>query len=187
MRPLRVIGLDLSLTGTGIAATHTGFGVPRLWCTTATPARRPTLTRIDHHRLHEAVGLVMGAARCEPDIVAIEEPLVTGTGNVPLRLAELHGAVKHWLWARGIPYVDVHPSKVKIWATGNGGSKKDVVQAAVTATYGRMVHIGADDEGDAMSLLSMTLDAHGQPLAEVPDSHRRALTGVRWPELAVMR
>ncbi|WP_045746415.1 crossover junction endodeoxyribonuclease RuvC [Actinoplanes rectilineatus] len=185
MRPLRVVGLDLSLTGTGIAATHTGEGTPRLWCSTVTPRRRPTLTRIDHERLHEAVSVVMGAARCRPDLVAIEEPLVTGTGNVPLRLAELHGAVKHWLWSRSIPYVDVHPSKVKTYATGNGGAKKDVVLASMIATYGTVgehgVHIGSDDEADALSLLAMTLDQYGQALVDRPESHRRALSGVRWP------
>ncbi|GIF08704.1 crossover junction endodeoxyribonuclease RuvC [Actinoplanes siamensis] len=184
IRPLKVIGLDLSLTGTGIAATHTGQGEPRLWCSTRTPARRPTLTKIDHHRLHEAVSLVMGAARCRPDVVAIEEPILVDKGNTTLRLTELHGAVKHWLWARSIPYIDVHLTKVKTFATGNGGAKKDAVLASMIATYGRLVHIGTDDEADALSLLAMTLDAYGQPLAEVPDSHRRALNGIRWPDLA---
>jgi crossover junction endodeoxyribonuclease RuvC len=183
MRPLRVIGLDLSLTGTGIAATHTGDGEPRLWCSTRTPVRRPTLTRIDHHRLHEAVSLIMGAARCRPDVVAIEEPIVTATGGVPLRMAELHGAVKHWLWSRSIPYVDVHLSKVKTYATGHGGAKKDAVLASMIATYGRLVHIGTHDEADALSLLAMTLDAYGQPLIDRPDTYRRALDGVRWPQL----
>lgn len=185
MRPLRVIGLDLSLKASGVAATHQGSGWPRLWCTTVEARKRPTLTRIDHDRLHEAIGVIMGAARCQPDIVAIEEPLLLDKGDTSIRLAELHGAVKHWLWAKSIPYVDVHNSKVKTYATGNGGAKKDAVLASMIARYGAGVFIGSDDEADALSLLAMALDAYGQPLADVPDTHRRALTGIKWPELAV--
>ncbi|BCJ45351.1 hypothetical protein GCM10010168_86200 [Actinoplanes ianthinogenes] len=135
--------------------------------------------------MHQAVSIIMGAARMQPDVVAIEEPLLLDKGDTSLRLAELHGAVKHWLWARSIPYVDVHLTKVKTYATGNGGAKKDVVLAAMIARYGSRLHIGTDDEADAMSLLAAALDAYGQPLADVPDSHRRALSGVEWPKLAV--
>ncbi|WP_328465479.1 crossover junction endodeoxyribonuclease RuvC [Actinoplanes sp. NBC_00393] len=184
MKALRVIGLDPSLKAFGLAATHTAHtGEPRLWCTTVTPRRRPTLTRIDHARLHEAISLVMHACQHRPDIVAIEEPLLLAKGDTSIRLAELHGAIKHWLWSRSIPYVDVHNSKVKTYATGNGGAKKDAVLSSVISTYGRMVHVGTDDEADALSLLAMTLDQFGQPLVEVPDSHRRALRGIQWPDL----
>lgn len=183
MRPLRVIGLDLSLTGTGIAATHSGAGEPRLWCSTITPRRRPTLTKIDHDRLHDAISVIMKAAGCRPDVVAIEEPLLLDKGDTSLRLAELHGAVKHWLWSRSFPYVDVHLSKVKVYATGKGGAAKPAVLSSVISTYGRLLHVGSYDEADAMSLLAMTLDAYGQPLAEVPDTHRRAIKDVKWPQL----
>jgi crossover junction endodeoxyribonuclease RuvC len=184
IRPLKVIALDLSLTGTGIAATHTRKGEPRLWCTTVAPRRQPSATAIDHGRLHAIITQITLLAQMGPDLVVIERPLQRpGQGETSIRLAELHGAVKHWLWCRGIKYVDINLTKVKTYACGNGGAKKDEVQAAVTATYGRLLHIGTDDEADAMSLLAMALDAHGQPLAEVPESHRRALTGITWPQI----
>ena len=186
MRPLRIIALDLSLTGTGIAATHTRLGEPRLWCTTVAPRRRPSETAIDHGRLHEIITRITILAAMQPDLVVIERPLQrSGQGETSIRLAELHGAIKHWLWCRQIKYVDVNLAKVKTYATGNGGAKKHEVQAAVTATYGRLLHISTDDEADAVTLLAMALDAHGQALAEVPDSHRRALAGIVWPALAV--
>ncbi len=184
MRPLRLIALDLSLTGTGIAATHSSTGEPRLWCTTIAPRRSPSETTIDHARLHTIITAVMNAVRCRPDLVVIERPLQRpGQGDTSIRLAELHGPVKHWLWTQKIRYVDVNLTHVKQYATGNGGAKKDAVRAAITAAYGRLVHIGTDDEADAMSMLAMALDAYGQPLATVPDTHRRALRATRWPQI----
>lgn len=185
MRPLRVIGLDLSLTGTGIAATHTGAGEPRLWCTTIAPRRRPSETTIDHARLHDIISAVTGLASIRPDLVVIEKPLQrAGQGDTSIRLAELHGPIKHWLWTRGLRYIDVNLTHVKQYATGSGGAKKDGVLASMIATYGRMAHISDHNQADALSLLAMTLDAYGQPLADVPDTHRRALRAVKWPDLS---
>ncbi len=186
MRPLRIIGLDLSLTGTGIAATHSGAGQSRLWCTTIAPRRRPSETTIDHHRLHDIISAVTGLASMKPDLVVIEKPLQrSGQGDTSIRLAELHGPVKHWLWARGIRYVDVNLTHVKQYATGSGNADKPTVLSSVISTYGRLLHIADHNQADAVSLLAMALDAYGQPLAEVPDTHRRALKATKWPELAV--
>jgi crossover junction endodeoxyribonuclease RuvC len=185
MRPLRVIALDLSLTGTGIAATHSSTGDARLWCTTVAPRRRPSETTIDHARLHDIISTVTGLATSwKPDLVVIEKPFQRpGQGDTSIRLAELHGPIKHWLWCRGIRYVDVNLTHVKQYATGNGGADKQAVLASIISTYGRLVHVGTDDEADAMSLLAMALDQYGQPLVEVPETHRRALRATRWPQL----
>lgn len=184
IRPLRVVALDLSLTATGIAVTHDQVGEPRLSCRTVTPRRRPTQTRIDHQRLHETIGSIMATVQCRPDLVVIEEPLlVDGKGDASIRVAELHGAIKHWLWCQGHPYVDVHPSKLKQYATGNGGAKKAQVREAVTSRYGRLLHIGTDDEADAVTLLAMAQHQYGEPLVVPPNHNIRALAGVKWPEL----
>lgn len=182
--PLRVVALDLSLTGTGIAVTHDQVGEPRLACRTVTPRRRPTDTVIDHARLHEVFGAIAAAVKCKPDLVAIEFlPIVQGTGSVVLRMAELHGAVKHWLWSHQLPYVDINPSHLKQYSTGNGRAKKPEVREQVIARYGRLLHIHTTDEADAVTLLAMALDAYGQPLAEVPATHRKAVAATTWPEL----
>lgn len=185
MRPLRLVALDLSLTGTGIAATHASTGEPRLWCTTIAPRRCPSETTIDHARLHAIITAIMSAVRCGPDLVVIEKPLQRpGQGDTSIRLAELHGPVKHWLWTRKIPYVDVNLTHVKQYATGSGNADKDLVRTSITATYGRLLHIGDHNQADAVSLLAMALDALGQPLAAVPDTHRRAVRAVKWPAIA---
>jgi crossover junction endodeoxyribonuclease RuvC len=182
--PLRIVSLDLSLTATGIAATHDSNGAPRLACRTVTPRRYPASTAIDHRRLHETFAAVSVAVQCRPDLVVIEWlPQFKGHGDVSLRLAELHGALKHWLWSRRLLYVDMLPVHLQMYATGKGRASKQEVREAVTARYGRMLHIGTEDEADAVALLAAALDAYGQPLAEVPTANRKALAGCVWPDL----
>jgi crossover junction endodeoxyribonuclease RuvC len=196
MRPLRVIGLDLSLKATGLAATHSSDGQPRLFTETIYTDISPTRTNIiDHPRVHQVFSRVAKAVECRPDLVVIEKPLIVArTGDVPIRLAELHGLVKHWLYARSIAYVDVDPKHVKQYATGRGNAVKEEVLAAMLARYSPdsacNVKIGDHNAADALSLLAMGLDANGQPLVDksgqvivVPDSHRSPLNKVRWPLL----
>jgi crossover junction endodeoxyribonuclease RuvC len=185
IRPLRAIGLDLSLTGTGIAVTHDQLGEPRLSCRTVSPRKRKSPNRIDHERLHETFAAIAAAVQCKPDLIVIEEPLhVDGKGDTSIRLAELHGPIKHWIWSRGIPYVDVHLTKVKTYATGNGNADKPTVFAAAIARYGRLLHIGSYDEADSLTLLAMALDHYGQPLVPVTaTSYTRAFVDITWPKL----
>jgi crossover junction endodeoxyribonuclease RuvC len=182
--PYRIVALDLSLTATGIATTHDSHGMPRLACRTVTPRRYPTPTAIDHRRLNETFAAVSTAVKCRPQLVVIEWlPAFTGHGDATLRLAELHGALKHWMWSRDLRYVDVLPQHLKQYATGKGNASKQQVREAVTARYGRLLHIGTEDEADAVALLASALDAYGQPLAEVPAFNRRALASTTWPDI----
>jgi crossover junction endodeoxyribonuclease RuvC len=185
MSALRIVALDLSLTATGMAVTHDQLGEPRLSCRTVTPRRRPTPNIIDHERLHETFAAIAAAVSFGPDLIVIEWlPQFSGHGDASLRLAELHGAVKHWLWSRRLAYRDVKPQHLKTYATGYGNATKQAVREQVTARYGRLLHIGTEDEADAVTLLAMALDVYGQPLAEVPAAHRKAIADVSsWPTL----
>jgi crossover junction endodeoxyribonuclease RuvC len=182
---LRIVALDLSLTATGIAVTHDQVGEPRLSCRTVTPRKYPTPNVIDHQRLHATFGAIAAAVNCKPDLVVIEWlPQFAGHGGTALRLAELHGAVKHWLWAHGHPYVDVKPQHLKTYAAGYGNATKQAVREAVTARYGRLLHIHTEDEADAVTLLAMALDVYGQALVDVPAAHRKAIAqSSLWPTL----
>ncbi|MCW2768509.1 MAG: hypothetical protein JWO11_4468 [Nocardioides sp.] len=181
---MRVVALDLSLTATGIAVTHDQLGEPRLSCRTVTPRKYPSATAIDHRRLHETFGALAAAVVCKPDLIVVEWlPQFTGHGDVSLRLAELHGALKHWLWSRDFAYVDVKPAHLQLYATGKGRASKQEVREAVTGRYGRRLHIGSYDESDAVTLLAMTLHAYGQRLEVVPTRNAEALAAVTWPEL----
>lgn len=191
MGALRVVSLDLSLNATGIAVTHDQVGEYRPSCRTVSPRKWPGPNIIDHQRLHETFQAVATALACRPDLVVVEFlPHVKGTGGVALRLAELHGALKHFMWAKGHRYVDVEPQHLKTWATGSGNAKKELVRAEVTARYGGRLHIGSTDEADAVAAMTLALAAYGQPLLDrdgrevpVPAKNRAAIGKVVWPEL----
>ncbi|MDG4784390.1 hypothetical protein O7626_00320 [Micromonospora sp. WMMD1102] len=189
MIELRFLALDLSLQATGVSWTHNHHGEPKVGCRTVHTARtRHGSTDIDHQRLHTILTDVAAAALAKPHLVVVEWlPQFDGHGDVTLRLAELHGVVKHWLYSRKprIPYLDVRPPDLKIWATGNGNATKTAVREAVTATYGGLCHVGDDNQADALALLSMACQAYGRPLARVTaQKQTRALAGIRWPDLA---
>jgi crossover junction endodeoxyribonuclease RuvC len=191
IRPLRAIGLDLSLAKTGLAATHSSTGEPRLFTETIHVDRSAKLANIiDHARLRQIYHRIFKAVECRPDIVAIEKPLlVAGKGDTSIRLAELHGLVKCWLFEHNIPYVDIDPNHVKQYATGSGGATKEAVLASMrshcSALGDRRPFIGDDNAADAMSCLSMVLDALGQPLFTVPEKHRGPLAALKLPQLDV--
>lgn len=181
---MRVVALDLSLRATGMAATHDSTGEPRLSCRTVAPPKYPSATQMNHRRVKDTIDAIIGAVRCKPDLVVIEWlPQFDGKGDTSLRTAELHGPIKQWLWAHDHLYVDVMPVHLKQYATGKGNAKKNEVREAVTARYGSLLHIGTEDEADAVTLLAMALHAYGQRLVHVDGSHGRALSAVSWPVL----
>ncbi|HZN77974.1 MAG TPA: hypothetical protein VFC00_40705 [Micromonosporaceae bacterium] len=179
-RPLRLCALDLSLQSTGTAATHTPDGRTGLTVTTIR-------TRTDgDQRIDEILTGVAHVTRFMPQLVLIERlPNYTGHGSVPYELAELHGNVKRLLYTFGIPYLMIWPPHLKIYATGKGDGRgiesKRAVLRAMQTRYA--VYVETFDEADALAMLTLALHAYGQPVADVPDTHHRAVGKVTWPDL----
>jgi hypothetical protein len=103
----RVVGLDLSLTATGIARARatTTPSVPMLDVVTTNLKGMARLGRIEHE-----VAWVVGG--------------------------ELGGVIRLMLWRAGIPYVDVPPSNVKKYATGRGNAPKPDIRMEVFKRFG---------------------------------------------------
>lgn len=178
---LKLVGLDLSLTGTGVAWSGDRHGRPTLGMRTVRSGRD------GHERLRDICVEVAAICRYNPHLVVIEGLFVAHNNNT-LQLAELHGLIKQQLWANGVPYVLVAPQTRAVYATGNGRADKAAVKAAVEQRYGRLC--ATTDEADALVLLCMAADRYGQPIgtplgepAPVPQRCRRALSAVRWPAL----
>lgn len=165
----RVVGLDLSLTCTGVA----GEG----W----TDIIRTDLR--GHPRLAFIVDQVAIHIR-NADLVVIEGP--SFGGGVAHRhedLAGLRVMVRHACWRRGIPYAVVPPSCRALYATGKGSGPKGAVRDSVRERYGvECDGPGRYDQADAYTLLAMGLHHLGWPLAIVPDTNRRGLDGCQWPD-----
>lgn len=191
IRPLRMLGLDLSLAKTAISRTHDHHGEPALGVRTVRTSTNSADPRSVHKRINTVLANVAAAVKCQPDLVVIEGTFMRGGGS-DIPLISLRAVITQWLHNQGVQYVDVQPATVKVWATGSGATSgenkvtKDKVIAAILAQYGALLSIDprSDDECDAVALLSMGLAAYSQPLTHIHDGRQtRALSSVTWPDL----
>lgn len=175
----RVLGLDLSLTGTGICRIG-GDGVELL--TTVRPGKA-----IGHERLAVILSAIDDAQRGqELDLMVIEGPSYGSAQNGQRGHHERAGLwwlVTHSLYARGGPYAVVAPMARAKYATANGRDGKQAVTAAVRERYGHLVPdaVRNDNEADALVLAAMGVDHLGGHLADVPPINRDALRKAAWP------
>jgi hypothetical protein len=178
-----VYGLDLSLTCTGISNGTTAEAL--------IPGDRDGHDRLEFHRRN-----IRERIPDDTSLVVIEG-VAMSVGYRPgvEEMTYLRGLIRHDLWRRRIPFAICPPQHRIIYACGVANPAKahpankrktiakGMVRDAVTARYnvpceGR----GRYDQADATVLAAMGLHWLGYPLAVVPDSHRRALAGVTWPE-----
>ena len=168
---MRVVGLDLSLTSTGIA-----------WidghATVVKPRTRGNARLVEIRR---AVGeAVYGDDYA--DLVVLEDFLESqpSSGRVGL----LHGVIRVALFDLGRPMLFIPPTTLKVFATGRGGATKaDMVEAAQSDVG----YSGFDDNcADAIWLRQLGLHLAGQADVHRTEVHTRALAKLSLP-LAVGR
>ncbi len=182
---LRVSGLDLSLTSTGAARLVVGVDYVKVRPVTATFDTPASLCKpgMKHPRLQWVTDNVRVWVKGS-DLVVVEGPSYDSHQGQH-KIGGLWWMTTHILWTWKIPYVVIAPSKLKTYALGKGsgkGTDKDRVLAAVIRRYSG-VAVDGNDEADALVLAAMAADHYGHPVAEVPETHRRALEGVDWPDL----
>lgn len=181
-RPL-VVGLDIALGTTGVAGAE--------W----TDHIR-TGDRRGEARLERIVEACAGFYR-HADLVMIEGPSYGNAGQAGHdEMAAARWMVRCDLRRRRIPFAIVPPPNRTIYATGKARHKdpatdrwltarqvKGLVLTAVQDHYGiECTGVAKYDEADAFVLAAMGLHWLGWPLAEVPETHSRALDGCAWPE-----
>ncbi|MFJ8163848.1 hypothetical protein ACIRBY_23375 [Streptomyces sp. NPDC096136] len=163
-----VIGLDLSLTSTGIAGAGWSDKI-------RTKTRGDARIRI----LQIGIADYIKAA----DLVVMEGP---SYGHAALAghedLAGLRVIVRQYCYRHHIPYAVIPPASLKVYATGNGRAEKGAIRSAVAERYGYLTEGPARyDEADAYVAMAAGYDWLGHPLKALPESHRRALSGCQWP------
>jgi hypothetical protein len=184
---IKILGLDLSLTATGVA----GIG----WAETLRyPGTLRTCERTDPEVVKE-----FGHLRRRFYEVRLRERYLRGVqlavieglglGHHNTGTAELAGQsyqIRDLLWSHGIPYAVVPPTCLKRYATGNGGPATD--KAAVTAAVRRYwaSFDGDHNAADAAVLVAMGAHHVGWPLWPVPQTQSAALAGVVWPEIPAL-
>jgi len=148
----RIVGLDLSMTATGIA-----------WCdgTTYTVATKATG---DSRLLSICSEVARAVDGRDIDLVVIED-LPTHAKSAGIT-GMVHGAVRASLLRRKLPYVLVTPASLKKYATGKGNSGKPEMAVAAYKRFGR--ELADDNQVDALWLRAMGLEALGTRLPSCP-------------------
>lgn len=154
-----VIGLDLSLTSTGVAVGDRQFAITS------------KLSGVE--RLNEISRAIAELFVDMPEPAVVMEGYSFGSRNSQSHsIGELGGVVKLTLWGMGVPFVIVPPTSRAKFATGRGNASKSEVVSAVSARTGIVWEgKGADDKCDAWLLQEIGLWYFGEPRFEWPASH----------------
>ncbi|MFB7212739.1 crossover junction endodeoxyribonuclease RuvC [Streptomyces sp. NPDC056255] len=177
---LRVIGLDLSLTSTGVALPD------------GTTYRIKTRSKDGDRRLLVIRRSIREALAAHRPHVAVVEDLPTHAKGAGIT-ANVHGVVKCELLDAGVPYGFVVPATLKKFASDNGNADKPEMAAAAYLAAG--VEFPGDltpsgkggDMCDAWWLRAAGHDALGQPLFGMPQAQRDRLRKIEWPEAILQR
>jgi Holliday junction resolvasome RuvABC endonuclease subunit len=156
------VGLDLSLTSTGVA--RIGDYQPALF-TIPTKDTTPIGQRLD--TIKEAIW----PATFSADLVVVEDLPTHARGAG--KTAMVHGLIRWMLWRDDYDTLVVTPATLKVFATGKGNAGKEEVLVAAVNRLGYTGH--NTDEADALFLAHLGAHVLGQPQVELPKSHLRAL------------
>jgi Holliday junction resolvasome RuvABC endonuclease subunit len=176
-----VLGLDLSLTSTGLACASTApaAGIPTVHTQRIQPKKLTGYPRLRfiHHEIRSTV------IRCLPDLVVVEGPSFGSVGRGQHERGGLWWMVTESVDALKIPIAIAPPSNIKKYATGVGGGPKAGKDAVLLAASRRFDWFeGGNDEADALFACAMGCDWVGEPIVEMPKENRKALDGVEWPK-----
>jgi len=175
----RVVGLDVSLTSTGLAWPDNrsiAHGVKGL-TDPKVPAveRGKGLLALARHLLT----LVMGNGF--PVLVLVED-FPPGRTHFDPERGYLWWALVNGLTARGVPVLVVTPATLKKYATGRGNAGKAEVADALVRRLPGFETKGNSDQCDAAWLCAIGCALLGQPLTDVPQVNRDALKVLTLPE-----
>lgn len=167
-----VIGIDLSLTSTGVA-------LPKETLVISTKTKDVARLIILRNEIINTV-----AEAVENPLVVIEGYSFAARNSHSHSLGELGGVVKVAISEKGWPWALVPPTVRAKFATGRGNASKSEVVSAVSARTGiTWSGPGADDKCDAWILQEMGLTYLGRGRKDWPKTHLVALDSVEWPEL----
>lgn len=179
--PPHVVGIDLSLTATGLAWPNRVevYGQKGL-----------TTMAIGHREMAlEALADVLATKACAPGddfpALAVIENLPTGRtagGVVSTEKGYLWHELVRRLHKWRVPMVAVAPSVIKKLATGKGNANKGAVIEATARRLPWLLTAGDENACDAAWAMAAGCALLGQPIVELPKVHLEALAKLRLPE-----
>lgn len=185
---LTVTGLDLSLTGTGLAKVElvldptSGLRLSETWRLDTIESKGSATADLHDRWLRLAR---LSSEACEfaegSDLVVIEAPAFSRTTGQQHDRSGLWWLTVSRLHAGWPQVVEVLPNLRAKYATGKGNAGKDEVLAAVVRRYPDVL-VTNNNEADAVVLASIGVRHLGHPVDQVPAVNLTALHKVRWPE-----
>lgn len=144
------IGIDLSLTGTGVVVLEDGeIVVEKL--IKSKPTKKKTYTEEIERILGIKIEIIKIIEKYEPNLVLIEGMAFMARNTTALvQLAGLNYLIREYLFQYNIPFAIVAPTSLKKFITGSGGSKKDVMLMEIYKKYN--IAFVDDNIADAFSL-----------------------------------
>jgi crossover junction endodeoxyribonuclease RuvC len=137
------LGIDLSLTGTGLVAVE-GNELHFSECYKPKAKTGPErLIEIQRKVSENIVGY-------DPDIICLEGYSFGSKGRGVFQTGELGGVIRVLLYEMGIKWLEIPPSQVKKFAAGMGNCGKDIVLQQVYKRWG--MEFKTSDEADAFVL-----------------------------------
>lgn len=163
-----VVGLDLSLTSTGVAVGSSTSTINTL-------AKGPQRLIEISHRVSTLMSTLSNPR------VVLEGYSMASRNSQAHATGELGGVIRVTLFSSGIPYVVVPPTCRAKFATGRGNASKSEVVSAVSARTGLIWSgPGADDKCDAWILQEMGLTWLGGSRFDWPKLNLSALDNIDW-------
>jgi crossover junction endodeoxyribonuclease RuvC len=156
---IRIVGLDLSLVGSGVIVLDDGDIVVQKLIKSKPVGPKPIdeLKRI--RKIVEEIEMIISE---EIPTVAVIEGLAFMARNTTalIQLSSLNYMTRAMLADYHVPFVIVAPTSLKKFITGSGASKKDVMLMEIYKQYD--VTIMDDNEADAFALAQVGLALSGK-------------------------
>ncbi len=162
---IKVLGLDLSITGTGLAHTLEGEVCTHL-IKTRDKDRDGRLVQIQATIRELATGA---------ELALIEAPTPRSPSSVISGMVQ--GAARLVLLDLGIPYGTLMPASLKKYATGRGTGDK--IPMAMAAYKRAGLEFPDDNQCDAFWLWVAANDHLGQPVFDLPAINRESLKKIK--------
>lgn len=179
-----VVGLDLSLTSTGIAINHGYDTISETHRIRSTGKAEATWTQRSQ-RLRKITSDIMEHIP-ENALILVEGPSYASSGTGTHDRSGLWWMVYQDLESIGCTIIPVSPAQRMKYATGKGGGKdagKDNVLAATIRTYPHL-DITGNDIADATILMAMGRRLLGAPLeASLPKARLDAMNKLELPNV----
>ena len=140
---MMALGIDLSLTGTGLAVVE---GNKLHFSECYKPVNKSSPERLIE--IQRKVSETM--LGYDPEIICLEGYSFGSKGRAVFQTGELGGVIRVLLHKSGINWLEIPPSQVKKFAAGVGNCGKDIVLQQVYKRWG--MEFKTSDEADAFVL-----------------------------------